>query len=128
MSPNIDSATGVLHETDEEILVENPIWKEPDGRKAKLVWRNVIIFAYLHLAGLYGAYLMLTSAKWATCIWAYILYTCGGLGVTAGAHRLWAHRSYKAKWPLRLMLTTFNTLAFQVIATNIIYIYTGCSI
>lgn len=35
------------------------------------------------------------------------------MGITAGAHRLWAHRSYKAKWPLRLMLMIFNTIAFQ---------------
>ena len=45
---------------------------------------------------------------------AVLLYQAGGLGITAGAHRLWAHRSYKAKWPLRLLLVIFNTLAFQV--------------
>jgi hypothetical protein len=28
----------------------------------------------------------------------------GGTGVTAGAHRLWTHRSYKAKLPLRIIL------------------------
>lgn len=33
-----------------------------------IVWRNVILFAYLHLAGLYGALLMFTSAKIATTI------------------------------------------------------------
>lgn len=42
-----------------------------------------------------------------------ILYSASGLGITAGAHRLWAHRSYKAKWPLRLILMIFNTIAFQ---------------
>lgn len=43
-----------------------------------------------------------------------------GLGITAGAHRLWAHKSYSAKWPLKLMLMMFNTLAFQVIyLTNV---------
>lgn len=49
---------------------------------------------------------------------AIFLYQAGGLGVTAGAHRLWAHRAYKAKWPLRLMLVIFNTLAFQVSNRN----------
>lgn len=39
---------------------------------------------------------------------------CGALGVTAGAHRLWAHKAYKAKWPLRLILAIFQTMAFQV--------------
>lgn len=41
------------------------------------------------------------------------LYLISGLGITAGAHRLWAHRAYKAKLPLRILLTAFNTIAFQ---------------
>jgi stearoyl-CoA desaturase (Delta-9 desaturase) len=45
---------------------------------------------------------------------AFFLYQAGGLGITAGAHRLWSHRSYKAKWPLKVILVIFNTLAFQV--------------
>ncbi|RZC41952.1 hypothetical protein BDFB_014972, partial [Asbolus verrucosus] len=44
---------------------------------------------------------------------AILLYQFGRLGITAGVHRLWSHRSYKAKWPLRLILTFFSTLAFQ---------------
>ncbi|GLG96654.1 Acyl-CoA Delta(11) desaturase [Gryllus bimaculatus] len=36
-----------------------------------------------------------------------------GLGITAGAHRLWAHRSYKATWPLRFFLMICQTIAFQ---------------
>lgn len=31
-----------------------------------IVWRNVILFAYLHLASLYAVYLMFTSAMWQT--------------------------------------------------------------
>lgn len=41
------------------------------------------------------------------------LYLISGLGITAGAHRLWAHRSYKARFPLRVLLAAFNTIAFQ---------------
>lgn len=36
------------------------------------------------------------------------------VGVTAGAHRLWAHQSYKAKWPMRIILMLLQTTAFQV--------------
>lgn len=36
-----------------------------------------------------------------------------GLGITAGAHRLWSHRAYKAKWPLRLVLMIAQTAAHQ---------------
>ena len=44
---------------------------------------------------------------------AFFLYIIGGLGITAGAHRLWAHRTYKAKTPLRILLAFFQTLAVQ---------------
>lgn len=37
----------------------------------------------------------------------------GAFGITAGAHRLWSHRAYKAKWPLRVLLMLSQTLAFQ---------------
>jgi stearoyl-CoA desaturase (delta-9 desaturase) len=29
-----------------------------------------------------------------------------GIGVTAGVHRYWTHKSYKAKLPLRIILAT----------------------
>lgn len=30
-----------------------------------------------------------------------------------GTHRLWSHNTYRAKWPLRLLLATFQTAAIQ---------------
>lgn len=78
-----------------------------------IVWRNVAIFTLLHIGALYGVYLCF-EAKRATLLFAFILYICGGLGITAGAHRLWAHRTYKAKMPLRILLALFQTLAVQV--------------
>lgn len=35
--------------------------------------------------------------------------TLGGMGVTAGAHRLWTHRAYKAKLPLKIILAILQT-------------------
>lgn len=45
---------------------------------------------------------------------AILLYQLGCIGVTAGAHRLWSHRAYKAKRPLKILLVLLQTLAFQV--------------
>ena len=42
------------------------------------------------------------------------MYVIGALGVTAGAHRLWSHRSYKAKLPVRIFLAICNSTAVQV--------------
>lgn len=45
---------------------------------------------------------------------ALIVAYSSGFGITAGAHRLWSHRAYKAKWPLRLLLVILFTISGQV--------------
>ncbi|CAN8019950.1 unnamed protein product [Ixodes persulcatus] len=85
----------------------------PKPFKAQIVWRNVILMGYLHLISLYGFYIIFTAAQWKTILAAYVLYTISGIGITAGAHRLWSHRSYKAKLPYRILLMLFQTMAFQ---------------
>lgn len=37
----------------------------------------------------------------------------GMLGITAGAHRLWSHRSFQAAWPVRLLFMLGNSAAHQ---------------
>ncbi|XP_053306638.1 stearoyl-CoA desaturase [Spea bombifrons] len=77
-----------------------------------IVWRNVILMSLLHLGALYGVF-YLPSAKPLTLVWAIFCFMSSALGVTAGAHRLWSHRSYKAKLPLRIFLAVANSMAFQ---------------
>lgn len=65
--------TGVLFEDDAETndgaLDVNVIeLKKAEKRKLKWVWRNIILFVYLHMAALYGGYLLLTQAKWQTIV------------------------------------------------------------
>ncbi|XP_045486427.1 acyl-CoA Delta(11) desaturase-like [Pieris rapae] len=82
-------------------------------RKYQIVYRNIITFGYGHIAALYGLYLGLIQAMWKTLFFNYILFVLATVGVTAGAHRLWTHRAYKAKMPLQIILMLMNTLAFQ---------------
>ena len=44
----------------------------------------------------------------------FIVGGIGGFGITGGAHRLWSHRSYKAKLPLQLILVFCYSVAGQV--------------
>uniref|UniRef100_A0A2K6WCG8 Fatty acid desaturase domain-containing protein n=2 Tax=Onchocerca TaxID=6281 RepID=A0A2K6WCG8_ONCVO len=81
--------------------------------KAQIVWRNVALFSVLHVASLVGLYQFIFLAKWPTLFWYCICWLMGVMGITAGAHRLWSHRSYKAKWPARLFLMFCNSMAFQ---------------
>jgi stearoyl-CoA desaturase (Delta-9 desaturase) len=79
----------------------------------KIVWRNIIVFAYLHLAAIYGLYILITAARFYTFLWNAVVVIFAAVGVAAGPHRLWSHRSYKAKWPMRIILMLLQTTAYQ---------------
>ncbi|VDN88815.1 unnamed protein product [Brugia pahangi] len=81
--------------------------------KTQIVWRNVALFSALHVASLVGIYQFIFLAKWPTLFWYCTCWLMGVMGITAGAHRLWSHRSYKARWPARLFLMFCNSMAFQ---------------
>uniref|UniRef100_A0A3P9PUH2 stearoyl-CoA 9-desaturase n=1 Tax=Poecilia reticulata TaxID=8081 RepID=A0A3P9PUH2_POERE len=89
-------------------------YREKEGKKPPkiLVWRNIILMGFLHVGALYGLALI-PSASWLTLGWTAVCYMISALGVTAGAHRLWSHRSYKASVPLRVFLALGNSMAFQ---------------
>lgn len=93
------------------IVAEQPE-QEVKRPPLQIVWRNVVLMVALHISAIYGLYL-LPQAKLKTLVWTLVLYWLSGIGITAGAHRLWSHRSYKAKLPLRILLALLNSLAFQ---------------
>jgi len=81
--------------------------------KPKIVWRNVALFAALHFGAAIGLYQLIFDAKWMTVAWSVMCWVISGIAITAGAHRLWAHKSYKARFPLRVLLVAMNCVAFQ---------------
>jgi len=60
-----------------------------------------------------GIYYLVFEVQTLTVLWTYVLLIVNTQGITAGAHRLWAHRSYKARLPLRIYLAFANALGFQ---------------
>mmetsp|Transcript_4546 Transcript_4546/g.11090 ORF Transcript_4546/g.11090 Transcript_4546/m.11090 type:complete len:2751 (-) Transcript_4546:1570-9822(-) len=54
-----------------------------------------------------------TTVHWQTLFFAFILWPISGLGITAGAHRLWSHRSYDAHAITRFLLMIANSIANQ---------------
>ncbi|KLJ06872.1 acyl-CoA desaturase [Blastomyces silverae] len=65
-------------------------------------WLNTFFILGVPLYGCIQAFWVPLQLK--TLIWAVIYYFFTGLGITAGYHRLWAHRCYSATLPLRIWL------------------------
>lgn len=85
----------------------------PTPFKAELVWTNIILFVILHSCLPIGAYMIYTQRPWKTFLFSLLCIYASGLGVTGGSHRLWSHRSYKAKWPVQVLLVILQTMAGQ---------------
>ncbi|CAG8523877.1 6077_t:CDS:2 [Funneliformis mosseae] len=65
-------------------------------------WLHTPLLISIPLGGFYG--LFTTPITMYTAIWSVIYYFVTGLGITAGHHRLWAHRAYKASRPFEIFL------------------------
>ncbi|KAJ1522181.1 hypothetical protein ONE63_002491 [Megalurothrips usitatus] len=81
--------------------------------KTEIVWFNTIGFLILHLLTLYGIYLGMFHASVLTDIWAFVVGFISAESVLLGAHRLYTHRSYKATFPLRLLIVLWQTVSSQ---------------
>ena len=110
--------SGHATESDDEPLEERKILAE-EPYERQIVWPNVAKFIILHSLALYGL-TFLPSLTWQSWIFLLATYQFSGAGITAGAHRLWSHKTYKAKSPLRLFLAVANSMAGE----NSIYVWT----
>ncbi|XP_055324506.1 acyl-CoA Delta-9 desaturase [Sitodiplosis mosellana] len=76
-------------------------------------WPSVLFYIHLNILGLYGIMVLFTNAYFTTVIFTVFLSFIGIIGVTCGAHRLWAHQTYEANTFLRLFLMLCQTMAGQ---------------
>lgn len=67
---------------------------------------------FVHGLALAGV-LCVPASKAATLAWALALWFISGFGITGGAHRLWAHRSYSAGPMFRFATMVANSIANQ---------------
>jgi stearoyl-CoA desaturase (delta-9 desaturase) len=66
-------------------------------------WPQSILLLSTPLIALYGMFTTELTRK--TLIWAIGYYFITGLGITAGYHRMWAHRAYRGSLFLRWLLS-----------------------
>ncbi|KAK1943956.1 Acyl-CoA desaturase [Phytophthora citrophthora] len=80
--------------------------------KKEANWFMVYYITVVHLGAIEGVR-RLFQCRWETYPLFFFIYYLSGLGITMGAHRLWAHRSYKAHGIVRFFLMLCNCLANQ---------------
>jgi len=85
------------------------------GYKAsQLKWINIFWLTLLHSLAIYAyIYAIFVPAKLQTILFSIVLAIHSGFGASVGAHRLYAHRSFKAHFLLKLLLVTFETMAIN---------------
>lgn len=86
----------------------------PDQR-APINWIPAIVLVTtpLFVAVALPLYLMhhhLSTAAWISFV---LIWLANGLSITAGYHRLWAHRAYEAHWTVRLFFMLFGAMTVQ---------------
>src|SRR6478736_4200300 len=64
-------------------------------------WTNVVGLGLIHLGALAGLVHLVRHPSLRTAVLAVTLYVVCGLSITAGYHRLFAHRTYRASAALR---------------------------
>ncbi|XP_051168162.1 acyl-CoA Delta-9 desaturase-like isoform X1 [Leptopilina boulardi] len=72
--------------------------------KTKIIWSFFIYLTTVHIIAIYGFITFPYASSKMTFLWLLLCANVAKFGETGGIHRLWSHRAYKAKWPLRLIL------------------------
>lgn len=83
--------------------------------KRKLSWPNTIYLILTPIGTLALVPLYLYQNGWQWPIWALFFVLCGltNMAITGGYHRLFAHRSYEARSPVRWLYLLMGASAFQ---------------
>ena len=77
----------------------------------RIHWINFFILTFVPIISMVG--LFTTPLSTQTLRWSIIYYFVTGMGITAGYHRLFAHKSYEANWLTRAILMLAGSGALQ---------------
>lgn len=83
--------------------------------KPPIIWLNTLLFAITFFGAVilvpwYGFAVGYSAMDW---VWFVVLAYASGLSITAGYHRLWSHKAYKAHPIMRVLFALGGALALQ---------------
>lgn len=89
--------------------------KSPENPVLKRDWANILFLSITPMAAMGGVFFLWHQGAFhlETFVFTFILAMISGLSVTAGYHRLFAHRSYEASWLFRLFVLLFGAASFE---------------
>lgn len=85
------------------------------GSAAPINWPAAVMFGVTTAAMLtvFPWYLWTHQVSWLAWLCGALLMGASGMSITGGYHRLWAHRAYEARWPVRVLFMLFGSMALQ---------------
>ncbi|ODQ83114.1 hypothetical protein BABINDRAFT_159571 [Babjeviella inositovora NRRL Y-12698] len=75
-------------------------------------WLNVYLVVMIPVMGMAAAFFWVPP-QLKTLVLAFGLYVMSGISITAGYHRLWSHKAYKARDPLKIVFALFGAGAVE---------------
>ncbi len=91
-------------------------WRKMNNKEKRSInWLNMLFILLTAAVAVIATpwIIVMGWVKGPTWILAAVMMMLTGLSITAGYHRLCAHKSYQASWPVRLLLALFGAAAFQ---------------
>jgi len=84
-----------------------------DESRYGIVWPNVLFFIGGHLVFFFAMVQLFRFRILGAWIYGYVFGLLTSIGITAGAHRLWSHKTFKATVSFRIFLATLFTATGQ---------------
>jgi stearoyl-CoA desaturase (delta-9 desaturase) len=84
-------------------------------RTGTIIWSNLLFFAIWTTATLVAVplYVARFGIGWVEIVGFLVTFALAGLSITAGYHRLFAHRAYTASAPVRALFALFGAAAWE---------------
>ena len=83
-------------------------------RARRLNWVNLLFIVSVHVLSIAAiVYMATVQFSWWSLGLGLVWLGCSSMSITGGYHRLFAHRAYKASWPLRLFYLLFGAAGVQ---------------
>ena len=102
------SSTAVLPDR-RVAVVEEPGAEVSD----RVCWSTVAGLGLIHVAAIVGVIWLVVNPSVPTLVLAGVMFWLCGMAITAGYHRLFAHRTYRASPPVRWAMLAFGAATFQ---------------